>query len=281
MKSKSLLSCVTIAAAVSLLSIHPLFAQEKMKYEDYQIELQEWKEKEAAAQQQIAALQEQIAGLQQQLNGLNRRINEVENAIWAELNSSSEGLRDITAELGQLRDQIQGLLNLDPGELYKRGEEVERLLNRFNELTSKGVAKHPEAHSLIDKAREELTNLKDAQESAEPPFNVYKVNRGDYLWRIAKKPDVYNNPFQWIRIYTKNRDLIKDPDLIFPGQEFKIFNDVLGNEHLVARGEYLSKIAGYQQVYNDPFKWTLLYELNNDVIEDKDLIYPHMILLIR
>ena len=105
--------------------------------------------------------------------------------------------------------------------------------------------------------------------------------RGDHLWRIAKKPSVYNDPFQWIRIYTKNRDIISNPDLIFPGQEFKIFQDVLDNEHLVMRGEYLSKIAGYRNVYNDPFQWTRLYELNRSVIENQDVIYPHMILITR
>lgn len=42
----------------------------------------------------------------------------------------------------------------------------------------------------------------------------------DCLWRISLK--VYNDASFWPAIYIANKDQIKDPDLIFPGQKFKI-----------------------------------------------------------
>lgn len=42
----------------------------------------------------------------------------------------------------------------------------------------------------------------------------------DCLWRIALK--VYNDASFWPVIYIANKEQIKDPDLIFPGQKFKI-----------------------------------------------------------
>lgn len=50
----------------------------------------------------------------------------------------------------------------------------------------------------------------------------YTVERGDSLWGISGKDDVYGNPYQWPLIYKKNQDQIKDADLIYPGQEFAI-----------------------------------------------------------
>ena len=50
----------------------------------------------------------------------------------------------------------------------------------------------------------------------------YNVMRGDNLWRISGKSDIYNNPYQWPLIYKHNADQIKDADLIYPGQHFKI-----------------------------------------------------------
>ncbi|PKL38945.1 MAG: hypothetical protein CVV44_08740 [Spirochaetae bacterium HGW-Spirochaetae-1] len=47
----------------------------------------------------------------------------------------------------------------------------------------------------------------------------YKKDK-DCLWRIAQK--VYKDARQWPRIYVANKDQIKDPDLIFPGQKFVI-----------------------------------------------------------
>jgi nucleoid-associated protein YgaU len=49
---------------------------------------------------------------------------------------------------------------------------------------------------------------------------IYNKKKRDCLWRIAGK--VYNNAKLWPLIYIANKDQIKDPDLIFPGQRFVI-----------------------------------------------------------
>jgi nucleoid-associated protein YgaU len=48
----------------------------------------------------------------------------------------------------------------------------------------------------------------------------YNPKKRDCLWRIAHT--VYRDARLWPLIYIANRDQIKDPDLIFPGQKFKI-----------------------------------------------------------
>lgn len=50
----------------------------------------------------------------------------------------------------------------------------------------------------------------------------YEVIRGDNLWNISGKGEVYANPYQWPLIYKANRDKISDADLIYPGQVFDI-----------------------------------------------------------
>lgn len=47
---------------------------------------------------------------------------------------------------------------------------------------------------------------------------VYEVKKGDTLGKIAK---LYPG-MTWKKIYEANKDVIKNPDLIFPGQKFKI-----------------------------------------------------------
>lgn len=51
---------------------------------------------------------------------------------------------------------------------------------------------------------------------------TYTVVKGDSLWRIAGKSDVYGNPYQWPLIYKANTDKIKHADLITPKQQFDI-----------------------------------------------------------
>lgn len=46
--------------------------------------------------------------------------------------------------------------------------------------------------------------------------------RRESLWRIAEYDHIYGNPRLWPRIWHRNRKLIQDPDLIFPGWQLYI-----------------------------------------------------------
>ena len=49
---------------------------------------------------------------------------------------------------------------------------------------------------------------------------VYVVVAGDSLSKIAKRE--YGNANDWPRIFEANRDILKDPNKIFPGQKLRI-----------------------------------------------------------
>ena len=53
-----------------------------------------------------------------------------------------------------------------------------------------------------------------------PSGRSYTVVKGDSLSKIAKH--LYGDAQKWRKIYEANRDQIKNPDLIYPGQTFTI-----------------------------------------------------------
>lgn len=53
-----------------------------------------------------------------------------------------------------------------------------------------------------------------------PPGRVVIIQPGDHLWRIANQR--YGSGFQYTLIYDANKDQIRDPDLIYPGQVFTL-----------------------------------------------------------
>ena len=53
-----------------------------------------------------------------------------------------------------------------------------------------------------------------------PGGRTYTVVAGDSLSKIAKK--LYGDAQQWQQIYEANKDVIKNPDQIYPGQVLKI-----------------------------------------------------------
>jgi len=52
--------------------------------------------------------------------------------------------------------------------------------------------------------------------------NQHVVKKGESLWWIAKYKDHYNDPYLWPIIYEANKKMIKDTNLIYPGQKFII-----------------------------------------------------------
>lgn len=50
----------------------------------------------------------------------------------------------------------------------------------------------------------------------EPEKQYYTVKKGDYLSKIAK--EVYGNANKYPVIFEANKPMLKDPDLIYPGQ---------------------------------------------------------------
>ena len=70
----------------------------------------------------------------------------------------------------------------------------------------------------------DFSDVEGGSSSTAPPAassgRTYTVVKGDSLSKIAKQ--FYGNANQWKKIYEANKDVIKNPDLIYPGQTFKI-----------------------------------------------------------
>jgi nucleoid-associated protein YgaU len=58
------------------------------------------------------------------------------------------------------------------------------------------------------------------QAPASATSRTYVVVSGDSLSKIAKRE--YGDAQKWHQIYEANRDIIKDPDLIYPGQILRL-----------------------------------------------------------
>ncbi len=91
---------------------------------------------------------------------------------------------------------------------------------RFQAVTAQKQAKF-EAQRLRDNGM--IGGSDDsAAASTSGSADSYEVVKGDNLWNISAKDEIYANPYQWPLIYKANRDKIKDADLIYAGQVFDI-----------------------------------------------------------
>ena len=87
----------------------------------------------------------------------------------------------------------------------------------FSDTTSSSGSTAPK------QPKADFSDVTSGASSAAPAASsgqTYTVKSGDSLSKIAKQ--VYGDANKWHRIYDANKDKIKNPDLIHPGQEFTI-----------------------------------------------------------
>lgn len=89
-----------------------------------------------------------------------------------------------------------------------------------------------------ERAKRQAENKKKEEAPKPEPVTLvqnYKVGDGETLWTIAAQPSVYGDGLLWPLLYQANRDQIKDPRQIFPGQSLSIRRDLTPEEIEEAR----------------------------------------------
>jgi len=277
--TKTLSILFVFVALFLMVGVGTVSAQEEMTMDEYKAQLQQWVDREAAAKSEIAKCDAEIASLNSQISDVNGQIQSVWADIYNEIGTTEAEVADHRAQLRTLDSELSALANLSPEELFKKRDEVDAIEAKVNEHRSERIAALTEFQDKLAALEGKIASLRGRMPKA--LYDEYTVQRGDYLWRISRKPDVYGDPMQWVRIYSYNRDQIKDPDLIYPDQIFKIHKESGPDEYLVSPGDNLSKIAGSMDVLGDPTKWREIYEANKNVIGDEPgMIYPHQVLKI-
>ena len=127
--------------------------------------------------------------------------------------------------------------------------------------------------SSYNAKKSETDGLEEEIEYYENLPKVHVVEDGEFLQKISGYERIYADAAKWPRIYFANQDRIEDPNMIFPGWELNIPRD-WPSSWTVRQDEYLSRIAGYWEVYDDASSWTRIYEANQDQVSDPDMIWP-------
>jgi len=275
---KNLFSIIAAIALVFVVTVSVSFAQEKMTMDEYTAQLAEWQKREAEAKAATAITEQEIEALKLEIAKTDLEIKSEWQEIYALLGTDEQAVNEYRSNLQSLESQLAELASLPPEELYKRRAELEAIEQQLAAYRESNLSMLSEMDNLIAGLEGRIAEIRASMPKG--IYDEYTVVRGDYLWKISGKDEIYNDPYQWMRIYTYNKDQIKDPDVIEPDQIFKIQREVGPNEYLVVKGDWLSKIAAKGDIYNDLTKWTKIFEANQDFLKDKNLIYPYQVLTI-
>ncbi|HSG28263.1 MAG TPA: LysM peptidoglycan-binding domain-containing protein [Candidatus Krumholzibacterium sp.] len=198
-------------------------------------------------------------------------------------------------------------IDISQGEYYE-DEEYQKLSKKDREAYCQSLATELEtlesrsekAQGDLEHNRSEITRLTKELRDAEREYsrlstNIDELSRqiaalealpkewklvyGECLWVVAGYEDIYGDPLKWTRIWRANYEMIEDPDWVLAGWTLKIPRN-WPRKHRVTQDEWLSKIAGYWEIYDNYKKWPMLFEANKDKINDPDLIFPDQELVV-
>ena len=91
---------------------------------------------------------------------------------------------------------------------------------RVDQLTADGTVTARVESPFLRESSEALAEASSRAAADQAPLTAITVQPGHTLWAIAR--DRYGDGVEYLRVYRANRDRIRNPDLIYPGQIFDL-----------------------------------------------------------
>ncbi|MBA7656868.1 hypothetical protein ES703_64795 [subsurface metagenome] len=194
---------ISICFILFLLGPTLIFAEDKLTEEQAQEEL-------LALQAQLAEAEAKIAELEAEVGALRLEVAELEasrDELISKLNELKEAWK--ICQYGRYKviedDWLSKIASMR--KVYHEGSKWPMIYEANKDKIKNPNLIYPGWVLLI------------------PYLDNYSVIPGDCLWLIASYLSIYSDAKKWPEVYEANKDKIKDPDLIYPKQEFVIPHD--------------------------------------------------------
>lgn len=187
-------------------------------------------------------------------------------------------LNDLDNEMISLQERKVNAIN-----------DSERLIDEIDALRLRQIENDRQIQALyrsLGITEQDLADMRSRiQYYKDQLANRWEKMSDDELWRNARAFKELNEDYD----ETKQNRLARLPefrrDFNDLDRRFAAINDALNrarktsgyyeDSYIVRRGDSLSKISGYDFIYNDTSKWGIIYRANRDQIKDPNLIYPN------
>lgn len=127
----------------------------------------------------------------------------------------------LRAGLKRLRERQAEQARREAAEKAARAEE-ERLMREAAEAEERLLRQERARAGEEPPAAAATRSVTHPREQVVPHPPAYTVRRGETLPQIAARNEIYNDASLWPIIYRANRDQIRDPKQLWPGQVLKI-----------------------------------------------------------
>jgi len=217
------ITVLAVTALVLLLAGAGVAPAQDLSKEEWQRQMDSYSKQRDELSAQIKNLEGMITTLEGQNAQASAEYQKALDDLYALVGSNRAAAEAYSARLGELEAKASELQRLSDAELLARSGEVTQLSKDVKAMWENKLSLIPEYWDRLTALNEQVNSLNTILGGSSKIYTVGTWSRDrDCLWNISKKPEIYDNAFLWPKIWQGNRDQIKDPDLIYPGQKLKI-----------------------------------------------------------
>ncbi|MGA9116228.1 MAG: LysM peptidoglycan-binding domain-containing protein [Bacteroidota bacterium] len=213
--------------------------------------MEQWQQEMERARAQVNDLTRKAADLRTQLDNMRGESSRLDadlqacmDELYALVGSDAGKAAAYRAEIEAAERKANDLIRLSDADLLARSGEVDELEATVKRLWQNKLSLIPEFWDRLTALDQKVASLRTTLGGSGKTYTVGTWSRDrDCLWNISKKRDIYNDAWLWPKIWQGNRDQIRDPDVIHPGQKLKIppKGELTGEEKSAARTYYRRK----------------------------------------
>jgi nucleoid-associated protein YgaU len=243
----NLLNRLMLVAAL-VMFVGAIAAAQEMTKEEWQKQITDYTAQRNDLKNKLSALQAEVDQLKKDDAAKAEALKKCNDELMALVGANAASMRAFEAKLDEIDAKLNELSRLSNQELWARRAELDALQQLLDAVKKNKMSALPKYYDRIKEEQNRLDALRRALATAEISM-TYTVGTWakdrDCLWNIAKKPKIYDNAFLWPKIWQGNRDQIKNPDIIHPGQKLTIppKADLTSQEKAAVRSYWKKKQA--------------------------------------
>jgi len=197
-------------------------ADELLTRDEAALRIQSYQTKVNELTQRLNSLKDGNVELKKQIEQSIADLKKCNEDYYSLIKATKEDVDRFAQQLGVLEGKVRQMKNLSNDELADRRAEVEALENELNAMRKNKIAVLPDFYQrIIDLARDIRSLYREHSKPKTYTVGTWAENK-DCLWNIASKIEILGDPFLWPKIWQANTSIIRNPDIIRPGQELQL-----------------------------------------------------------
>jgi len=216
---KKLLFIFTLLFVTGMFVSSPaMSAKKEITFEKAVQIIADWQAKVDELTLKVKTSDGKIDGLKKELEAAKIALADCNKNLYSLVEASLKDIGDFRQRLGVIEGKVRQMQRLSDDVLADRQDDVFALEAELNALRGEKMSLIPEFYNKIMRLAKDI-NPGLIREKVIKSYTVgtWSENR-DCLWNIAAKNEIYGDPFQWSKIWQANTDIVRNPDIILPGQ---------------------------------------------------------------